>query len=64
MITVDKVKITTVVDITSPLFILGGSGSVGVILYPQNDNTGTYVISSAQIKSSSSAFYKQTKSNN
>ena len=48
----------TIVDITSPLFIIGNSSSDGVILYPQYDNTGNYVINSAQIKSSSSTFYK------
>ena len=37
----------TVVDITSPLFIIGNFISDGVILYPQYDNTGNYVISSA-----------------
>lgn len=45
-------QITTIFDITSPLFILGNHNSDGVILYPQYDNTGTYVISSAKIFSS------------
>ena len=31
---IDLVKINSVVDITSPLFIQDSSGSVGIILYP------------------------------
>jgi hypothetical protein len=37
----------SIVDIFSPLFILSSLSTTGIILYPQYDNDGTYMINSA-----------------